>query len=242
MREKWFCGVTTAPRKEPTVQKCVDCLKYAGFEPVVFAEPGSPDVKRCDYVVNSKRLGVWYNWVHAAEVAVELGKPYSLIVQDDVLIHPESMEALTEIFDDGVVVVGPVSVYTPRAYSYYGGKVTNKVRNPGLVPIRSNKLWGAVGFAWRTQDLKLLLFHHLIHNWRGVKPAHNKADAVNSDVAIGRILNDFGWSAWFPHPSFGVHIAKYSSIPGHGSNDVNRNRNAEFVADFNLPLLQQLSM
>jgi hypothetical protein len=209
---------------------------------VVFAEPGSPDVKSVDYVVNSERLGVWYNWVQAAQVAVQVNRPYSLIVQDDLIIHPETKSVLTEIFDDGVVSVGPVSVYTPAAYSHYGNKVTSKVKNPGLHAIKAKQLWGAVGFAWRTIDLKLVLSHPLIHSWRGVKPCQDKSQVVNSDVAIGNIISGYGWAAWFPHPSFGEHISRYSSIPGHGSNDVERNRNAEFVADFNLPLAKQLSI
>lgn len=235
----WFCAVTTAPRMEPTLYRTVKSLQDAGWEPFVYAEPDSPLPVTCSVIEHKQRKGVWGNWVFAVQKAVQSNRKYALICQDDIEVHPESMSVLDWLFED-FAKEGPISVYTPRAYGFSGGDTRRSRLTPGVYPLRPKNLWGAVGIAWRVSELRVVLESPTIASWRGVKPARLSEDVVNSDVAIGRILAEMDVPIWFPVPSFGIHTARYSSIPGHGSNEVRRNRNAENPADPDEPLMPQV--
>lgn len=39
--DNWGVAVTTAPREEHTIHRCIASIHKAGWEPVVFAKPGS---------------------------------------------------------------------------------------------------------------------------------------------------------------------------------------------------------
>ena len=241
MNSNWFTAVTSAPRRVPTVNGTVESLRWAGFNPYVFAEPGtSIEDKSAVGCVHVQRLGVWHNWVYAAEKAYESGYPHCLITQDDINVHEDTREVLELLFAKSKAYE-MISVYTPRAYSYENNNVSRRRRKPGLYDaIQAELLFGAVGFAYRRQTLGKMLEHPLIDNWRGVKEAKLPEDAVNSDVAIGKICSALGIRIWFPTPSFGIHTSRVSSIPGHGNNDVKRNRNAEDPARNTEPLWEQL--
>ena len=235
---EWFCGITSAPRKNPTLASTVTSLQAAGFEPKVFAEPGTIVPTSAMGEIHKNRRGVWRNWVYTVTQAVRSEAEYVLITQDDTSVHPDTQAVLDQLFENPRYKV--ISTYTPRAYSHENQKSTGRRNLPGVYPISSKTLWGAVGLAYRREVLVDALNHDLIGTWRGVKPARNPEEIVNSDVAIGRILYAARVPVWFPTPSFGVHTSQYSSIPGHGSNDVRRNRNAEEPANWNLPLWDQL--
>lgn len=232
--------MTTAPRRDPTLLSTVLSLQQAGWNPFVYAEPNSPLTVDVPVIEHKTRKGVWHNWVFAVQKSIQSSREFALICQDDVAVHPESMAALETLFD-GVVNQGPISVYTPRAYGYANGNIQRDRLPPGIHKVHpQNNLWGAVGIAWRVDDLRKVIEHPLILTWRGVKPAAAQQDICNSDVAIGKILQSLALPIWYPVPSMGVHTASFSSIPGHGSNDVTRNRNAESPAKFTDPLWRQL--
>ena len=39
--QRWSVAITTAPRQDCTLKKCVESVRQCGWEPVIFAEPGS---------------------------------------------------------------------------------------------------------------------------------------------------------------------------------------------------------
>ena len=230
----WFTAITSAPRKQPTLLSTVRSLIQAGFDPLVFAEPGT-NIEGTNAITHKDRLGVWGNWQFAANYALDSSDAeHILICQDDVDVHPETRECLEYQFSH--IKRGVLSVYTPKGYSHMNNSVLYARRHPGFYPITSEELWGTVGFAYRRADLKAIIAHPLINRWRGVKETVVLADVVNSDVAIGRICKSLNLSVWFPTPSLGVHTSTYSTIRGHGGNDVKCNRNADHPASPREPL------
>ena len=87
---KWFTAVATAPRQDCTLQKCIDSLIVAGFNPTIFAEPNSTKTE-CQTIMNSQKKGVWYNWLDSCEYALNnTNANVIMTVQDDSLFHPDS--------------------------------------------------------------------------------------------------------------------------------------------------------
>ena len=63
----WAVGITTAPRTEPTIGRCLASLRRAGFESFrIFAEPKSPIPAECEnspITWRESRVGAWPNWL-----------------------------------------------------------------------------------------------------------------------------------------------------------------------------------
>ena len=246
-RRTWAVGVTTAPRKEPTLQKCVDSLHAAGWHPTVFAEPGSL-ATNAPTIQNETQKGCWHNWLHAARWLLEhTDADVLLTVQDDAVFHPDSLE-----FADSVLWpredTAFVSLYTPKHYQLKAGDPERW--GPGVRRVSTNSLWGSLSLAWDRETLTKVVDHHIAKNWLGVGPAKQCAKAAffqlrkqspsminNADTAIGKIVNNIGRSMWFVDPSPVVHIAKHSAI-AHGDN--RGRRNCYRCADPDKPLAEQI--
>ena len=253
---KWYVAVTTAPRKECTLVSTLESLEDCGWEPIVFAEPGSTITNRLTYH-NEVKLGVWYNWIKSVRTALESDADVIMTVQDDCDFHPES-----KIFTESILWPSPdcgfVSLYTPKHYSIYAASVlknlrrknpnTPDIRPPGVNRIYTQSLWGACALVWPRKILEQVIEHRVIETWVGAVPRsgnpavykkrkENPSTIANSDTAIGKIMNQMHRSMWFVDPSLVSHVAKYSSI-GHGGND--GKRNAYRIADHTLPLSSQI--
>ena len=79
----WYVAITTAPRKVVTAEETFRQVRQAGWEPTVFAEPGSHWVSDFDYLFSPTKLGIWHNWVRSVKAALDSGKPYILTLQDE---------------------------------------------------------------------------------------------------------------------------------------------------------------
>ncbi len=231
-RRTWAVGVTTAPRKEPTLQKCVDSLHAAGWHPTVFAEPGSP-ATNAPTIQNKIKKGCWHNWLHAARWLLDnTDADVLLTVQDDAVFHQDSLE-----FTDRVLWpredVAFVSLYTPKHYQIHHSEPDRW--GPGVRRVSTNSLWGSLALAWDRETLTKVVDHHIAKKWLGVGPAKQCAKAAffqlrkqdpsminNADTAIGKIVNNIGRSMWFIDPSPVHHVAKFSAI-NHGDNRGRRN-------------------
>jgi hypothetical protein len=242
MAASWFCAVTTAPRRDCTLLRCVDSMQIAGFDPVVFAEPGSTRTD-CETITNPQRLGVWHNWLASCRYALSRDVDFIMTVQDDSLFHPDSREFIESI--KWPINAAFVSLYTPKHYSRYR---TGKPRPTGVNRIVTRSLWGACALVWRPQVLEQVINHKIAKSWAGARPRSgnpairearlaNPHTIANSDTAIGKIANEMGLSMYFVDPSPVSHIAIYSTI-GHGGND--GRRNAYRIADHSLPLAYQV--
>jgi len=221
----WSVIVTTAPRPQPTLQCCVDSLRTAGWEPVVFAEPDSPQVDDVETVRNKTRRGVWFNWLHSVEWALKKTKADKILcVQDDTTLHPDSKQ-----FVENILWPSPqtafLSLYTPKHFSVR--------RTPGINRVHTGSLWGACAILWPRAVLEQVIRHEVAINWLGAAPrsrnkgVYEKRKAnphlvQNSDTAIGKICNRLRREMWFIDPSPARHIAQHSSVR-HGGNTGRRN-------------------
>jgi hypothetical protein len=238
---KWAAVVTTAPRRDCTLKRCLDSMAACGWTPTIFAEPKSTRVRGYETLSNKSRLGVWHNWLRAARWAIEQRAEYIITVQDDSLFHPQSREFIESI--DWPANAGFVSLYTPKHYSLDRQKQLHK---PGVRRVITSSLWGACALVWRPETLAAVINHPIAKTWLGVRGstpavmARRKADPAliaNSDTAIGRICNAIGLGMYFCDPSPVSHIARFSTI-GHGGND--GRRNAYRIADHGKPLASQI--
>lgn len=256
---RWAVAITTAPRRDCTLKRCIESVRGCGWEPFVFAEPGST-VTDARTIWNETRQGVWRNWMHSARWCLENTQAdWILTVQDDSLFHPDCKYFIQTAMwprED----CGFLSLYTPKHYTIHFQ--TKQPRPPGINRIFTRSLWGACALVWPREILKSVIEHPRAVNWIGAAPAkfitvndqkrrrtRAEIDSIyekrkqhpeiiaNSDTAIGKILNSLGKSMWFVDPSPVQHIARFSTI-GHGGND--GRRNAYRIADHSIPLCDQV--
>lgn len=237
----WFVAVTTAPRRNCTLIECADSIRLAGWEPTIFAEPGSTKTQ-FNTIENESRKGVWHNWLNAARYALESTSANTIMtVQDDSLFHPDS-KAFAESILWPAKGVGYVSLYTPSHYSARYGNA------PGVIRVRTSSMWGACALIFSRKSLTSIVNHSVAKSWLGVAPRTNKAVVMkrrqdnphtiaNSDTAIGAIVNSLGLSTYYVSPSPVRHIAEHSTI-AHGGNK--GRRNCQPCADHSLPLAEQV--
>lgn len=240
---RWAVAVTTAPRKECTLKKCIESIESCGWTPIVFAEPGSTQ-SHAMTVWNNKRLGVWGNFINSARWCIEnTDAKWILTVQDDSLFHPQSKEFVEDCIWPAENA-GFISLYTPKHYTI---RKDGTIRSPGVNRIYTKSLWGACALVWPREVLKQVIGHPIAVKWAGASPKttvsengrkrkrlRSEIDAIyekrrmnpetiaNSDTAIGKILNSMKRAMYFIDPSPVQHIARHSTI-GHGGNDGRRN-------------------
>lgn len=241
---EWFVAVTTAPRKNCTLEQCAASLRRAGWEPTIFAEPGSTKTF-AETVWNEKQKGVWHNWLSSAKYAIEkTDANIILTVQDDTQFHSDSRSFTESILWPSDAAF--VSLYTPKHYSFLPKK--KELRPVGVNRIRTKSLWGACAIAWPREILERVIHHPRAKTWLGAYPRSgcrrvfasrraNPTRIANSDTAIGKICNALGKSMYFIDPSPSRHIARHSTI-NHGGND--GKRNCYRCSDHTRPLAEQV--
>ena len=252
-KHNWFVAVTTAPRKEPTLQLCLDSLLINGWRPYIFAEPGVYQINdeyKENLIVHEKRKGIWWNWISSCRYALDNSDADIIMtVQDDSLFHPDS-KSFSEKFLWPCTTTGFVSLYTPRHYSKRQHLKSKPYRPIGLNHIPTRALWGTCAVIWPRKVLEQVMQHPMIENWRGARiktksawenkkkeREKNPHTIQNSDTAIGGIMNKMGRSMWFFDPSPVQHISKYSAT-NHGGNG--GNRNCGRCAKYSVPLEDQI--
>lgn len=230
----WSIVVTTAPRRKPKLETTILSLKDAGWkDPVVFAEPDSPTCDATTYT-NGFKLGVFYNWLKAAQHGLDSGADVIMTVQDDVWFHPDSKWfAESALWPENC---GFLSLYTPLHYSI----VQKKMKPWGIYPIYTKSLWGAMAMIWHRSVLEEVVNSDRAKNWIGRRSTmkrseiehkeNNPQDVCNVDTFIGYSIRDMGRNMNYVNPSFVQHISEYSSI---GGRDVNGKRSAKFMVETN---------
>jgi hypothetical protein len=246
----WAVVVTTAPRQDPTTEACLDSIRIAGWEPVVFAEPGSLVVESYSFISNDTRLGAWHNWLKSMRWALDrTTAPYILSVQDDSLFHPDSRSFIERVMWPSKNV-GFISLYTA---AHYSRNLSGEMKPVGLNQIKTSSLWGACALVFPRDVVRQILDHPLTKDWTGIPPKdlsdgekqrilREKKEKPyliqNVDSLIGKVLNGIGLEMWCIDPSPVQHIATYSSI-GHANNNTGK-RNCLRCADHNKPLDSQV--
>lgn len=254
--KRWSVAVTTAPRKDCNLLQCIESIRRCGWEPVVFAEPGSTPTD-CVTFWNETRKGVWHNWRAASEWCLAQQTEFVMTVQDDSIFHPDTRDFANKILWPPVGSVGYVSFYTPQHYQQWQD---GRQRPFGVYPVNTNSVWGAMALTFPPAVLRQLLDHPRALSWLGAKPSWRTGESKeqyqaryeamketrirepwliqNSDTAIGIILRKFlKKKLVYISPSPVDHCSKYSSI-GHGGNA--GKRNAIYIADPARPLYPQV--
>lgn len=238
----WTVAITTAPRRDCTLQRCVDSVRNAGWEPIIFAEPGSTKTDAQTFE-NPERKGVWHNWRDSCGWILRNTKSQLILtVQDDSFFHPDSRTFAESILWPAKNAAF-VSLYTPKHYTLNGAK---EYRPAGVNRIKTRSLWGACALIWDRRVLEAVVYHKIAKSWVGAARNNKqrkqflqrpKYKTANSDTAIGKICNALRRPMYFVDPSPVSHIAVHSSI-GHGDNK--GRRNCYRCADMGKPLAEQV--
>ncbi len=242
---RWAVAITTAPRRDCTLRRCVESVRACGWEPIIFAEPGATETD-CFTVQNENRRGVWHNWLHSMRWTLEnTDAEWILSVQDDSLFHPDS-RTFTESILWPDPLAGFVSLYTPKHYTIRSAD--KSLRPAGVNRIHTWSLWGACALVFDRRILQRVVDSATARNWTGAPPRSRSKAVIqkrrdnpeiiaNSDTAIGKVMNRMGRKMYFIDPSPVTHIAKHSTIR-HGDNT--GRRNAYRAADHAVPLADQV--
>lgn len=222
---KWAVGVTTAPRRQPTLEACLDSLFRAGWEnPHLFVDGGAavPDrLRHLSATWRDRRLGAWSNYVLGLmELAVMFPDADAyLMIQDDAWFYDR--ENLREYLEQTLWpgdVPGIVSLYCSEA---------DTGRFDGWHQHSGPWVWGALAFVFPRRVLERYIADPSLLQ----RPAQVVNGAfANVDSATGRWADSQKIPFWSPTPSLVQHIGNSSSIWSESANSGPR-RADWFAAD-----------
>lgn len=204
---RWAVGVTTAPRTNSTLSRCLASLASAGWtNPRVFAEPDCDVPSGYEVTRRGSRVGAWPNWyLSLAELVMQdpLADCY-FMVQDDVILC-RSVRPFLEIDLWPSGPVGVVSLYCPSIYhprksvADYGPHATSQ--GFGLV--------GALTFLFPAESARAMLQDTKVveHRLKG-----RRRGLCNIDAIVGRWAQETGRNVYYYSPSLAGHIGETSSI------------------------------
>ena len=204
---RWAVGMTTAPRREPTLERTLQSLAEAGWDrPRLFAEPETRIPNKFASLPLTQRdavLGAFPNWYLAlAELVMREPRAEAyLLCQDDVLFAGGLRGYLEEHLWPAPRV-GVVSVYCPSHYAV-GQEQGFHVEDRGWLS------WGALAYVFPNSSARALLCDPQVVGHRDRGPA---GGLRNIDSVIGRWCRD-AENPYFVHvPSLAQHIGATSTI------------------------------
>lgn len=203
----WAVGVTTAPRRLPTLQRCVRTVLDSGWDdPVLFVD-GDVDVPSpLETLATCRRapaVGAFPNYVLSlAELFMR--DPHAdayLMIQDDALLlgTPAMREYLQSVLwpGDGAWIA---SLYCSKQYTQ---------ASLGWHIFPDSWVWGAVAFVFSPQALRQFLASPLVHQHRALPDGKGLS---RIDVVIGQVAVANEIPILFPSPSLVQHIGTVSTI------------------------------
>ena len=210
---RWAVGITTAPRKEPTLADCIGSVRKAGFEPEIYAEPGTElsGFEHCPIVHRRKRYGAWRNWLEMSRQLLDENEDAEAIVtlQDDVEL-PSGLREFLERDLWPSPNTGVVSLYTPKHYSVMwrvedeqgnliskhinkaaaqkvarkpGRKLREVPRPVGCHKVATGSYWGACALIFPPHILREVVEHRLAIGWRGARPRNRTRPRLSNEIA-----------------------------------------------------------
>jgi hypothetical protein len=203
----WAVGVTTAPRRQPTLEWCLDSLIRAGWsQPRLFMDPAVPLAERFAHLPVTRRegrLGAWPNYYLAlAELLLrDPGADAYLLVQDDAVFEDRhDLRGYLERSLWPADLVGAVSLFCSRAYAQ---------PNAGWHAHPGKWVWGAQAFVFPRASAKRFVADAevLEHRWTG---RHDGLALI--DVVIGAWAERSGIPIYYPSPSLVQHVGDTSTL------------------------------
>ena len=201
----WAVGVTTAPRRRPTLESCLDSIVRAGWDaPRLFLDGSAELPSRYNHLSVTWRensVGAWPAWyLGLAELLLQ--QPHAdayVLLQDDVILYDrESLRAyLEEVLWPGDET-GLVSLF-----------YTGLHPAPGWHTSPADWHWGAQGFVFPPPVARALLCDPVLSRaWLEASPEHH--------IPIPELLCE--WTGrmaipvWYANPSLAQHIGNTSTI------------------------------
>lgn len=219
----WAIGVTTAPRKTPTLEHALTSLAAAGWDrPRLFAEPGTEIPSEFADLPITRRdevLGAFPNWyLGLAELVMRAPRAAAYFMcQDDVLFSQGLRSYLEDSLWPGPDT-GVVSIYCP---SHYGLD-----QPPGFhAENRGWHSWGALAYIFPPGAARAILSDKRVLEHRLQGPG---GGARNIDSVVGRWCRDVGKEYFVHVPSLAQHIGETSTIWG-GTRNASRRRADRFL-------------
>jgi hypothetical protein len=204
---KWAVGVTTAPRRQPTLERCLDYLSRAGWEtPHLFMDSVVRVPERFGHLpgtLRSPAIGAWPNH-YLSLFELTLRQPDAdafLLVQDDAIIYDgENVREYLEqvLWPAGAAPI--VSLYCPGPYT---------AKRYGWSRLLRPWVWGAQAVVFSPPAAKKYLRSRRIcrHRWRSAQ-----GGLAQIDVLLGRWAFLRRVPIWFPTPSLVQHLGEVSTL------------------------------
>lgn len=203
--KSWAVGMTTAPRKKPTVSTALSTAVRAGFtDGILFAEPDSliPDLQGWRLVQRESTLGAFGNSMLAlAELYYRnpTADAY-LMLQDDI----EFIDADVKAYLESVLWIGKntaaVSLFTSNAYAQ---------KSPGWYHFeRQQWRWGACAWMFPNAFVRAVLADRSVID-HAANPRTGKRLVDHTIASYIRRQRNF---VYFPWPSIVQHIGDTSTI------------------------------
>lgn len=208
----WAVGLQTCPRPGADPIRMLDRLAAAGWEnPIVFGEPGTPQLPGHDQITWPTRAGDWAGWLSAVSYlrATRPQADFYAMFEDDIAlcrnVRPYLDRWLSRLPDWGAI-----SLYVPDIYH----------RRLGFRPIlveqgRRNgwMLWGAQALVFSRDSLTTLLRSDDAFNYRNRPEGRNN---TNKDCVVGRWAAADQVNIYYHGPSLVQHLnlpSLISSVP-----------------------------
>lgn len=232
----WSVGVLSSPRREATLEWCLDSLVRAGFDdPHLFLDGtvGVPQMySHLNITWREQRAGAWPNY-YLALAEMVLRDPYAdayFLVQDDALLYDranmrEFLESMLWPGDKPSLV----SLYCSQAYS---------ATSPGWHVLNRRWIWGALAFIFPRQLAREFISDPMVLRHRWKTSANGRAQV---DVLIGAWMSGRNLPIWFPNPSLVQHGGNTSTIWNEARNVGHRCADW-FAGDLESPFTPQATL
>jgi orotate phosphoribosyltransferase len=213
--DDWAVGMTVAPRPVSTLKQSVASTMSAGWQPLLFAEPGSDLSGRgnCQVVQRSQRLGCFHNWLAMlTELLQRFPQARRILTLQDDVAFTRDVRAFLEREPWPHETCGMLSLYT--AGHYQNGK-------PPYSTIRVTRrpFWGALATVFPRKVAEAIVADPQSRQWLGAREKNytlGSPKIANSDTFIGRWLDSHGYTIWAYDPGLSQHIAETSSLNNGG--------------------------
>lgn len=219
----WAVGMTTAPRRAPTLERSLASLSQAGWNQVrLFAEPGTalPASDRCSLTQRDVVLGAFPNFLLGLS-ELYLRSPHAdayLMLQDDIQLAIGTRSYLERVLWPGAIAnCGVVSLYCP---SCHAAQATQgfEIESEGW------GTWGALAYVFSPVSVIAYLSDPQVLAHR----RHGRAQGLaNVDSVTGLWSQRTGWNYYVHTPSLVQHTGRTSTLyPSAGIGGRRRAANA----------------
>ena len=206
----WALGVTTAPRREPTLSRMLESLRHAGWnEAYIFAEPGSADdgvTSGHRWCSRGQRLGMFSNWyLSLTELTLREPEADAYVLCQDDIVFCEGVRSYLE----QILWASP----SPQVLSIYCAAVHDRNDDVGF---------RALDEGWQTCGALTLIFPNVVarallcdsmflhHRRNG-----SMSETVGIDSVVGSWCQKSGITYYVHSPSLVQHIGQNSTLWGY---------------------------